>query len=60
MSNMIDPEMKHLKKRSVYFVDQVRNEGPVLTVQALAEDGDDMTDAPVGRFEHLTKHFNRS
>ena len=27
-SNMIDPEMKHLKKRSVYFVDQVRNEGP--------------------------------
>ena len=33
---------------------------PVLTVQALAEDGDDMTDAPVGRFEYLTKHFNRS
>ena len=27
-SNMIDPEMKDLKKRSVYFVDQVRNEGP--------------------------------
>ena len=67
-SNMIDPEMKHLKKRSVYLVDQVRNEDsgnhaanlPVLTVQALAEDGEDMTDAPVGRFEYLTKHFNQS
>ena len=67
-SNMIVPEMKHLKKRSdvIYFVNQVQNEGPgnnsanSLIVQTVVEDGEDMTDAPVGRFEYLTKHFNRS
>ena len=50
-SNMIDPEMKRLKKKKLPIFRYVD--------QALAEDDEDMTDAPVGRFEYLTKHFKR-
>ena len=51
-SNTIDPEIKHLKKEKKLHIIRAVD-------RALAEDDEDMTDAPVGRFEFLTKHFKR-
>ena len=50
-SNVLTPEIKRLKKKKPPIIRTVE--------QALAEDDEDMTDAPVGRFEYLTKHFKR-
>lgn len=50
--NVIDPEVKYLKKQSaiIRFVEQALDESP----------GSDETDAPVARFEYLTKYYKRT